>query len=118
MGLRLGSASLEINATGWTAPPGRPIRQRKAADRTMTSTLDLGPFGAALRARRTSLGLTQVQTCDLAGVGPAFLYALEHGKPTVRLDKVLAVLAVLGLGLELGERGVALSIPTREGGAA
>jgi len=39
--------------------------------------------------------------CDLAGVGPAFLYSLEHGKPSVRLDKVVAVLAVLGLELHV-----------------
>jgi len=37
----------------------------------------------------------------LAGVGLAFLYELEHGKPTVRLDRVMAVLAVLGLELHV-----------------
>lgn len=31
------------------------------------------------------------------------MYELEHGKPTVRLDKVLAVLAVLGLELHVRE---------------
>ncbi len=60
-------------------------------------------LGEAVRQRRKLLGLSQVQTCDLAGVGPAFLYALEHGKPTVRVDKVLAVLEVLGLQLALRE---------------
>jgi len=36
------------------------------------------------------------------------LYELETGKPTVRLDKVLAVLSVLGLELSLveGKRGL------------
>jgi y4mF family transcriptional regulator len=53
----------------------------------------------AVRARRRQLRLDQLVLCDLAGVGPAFLYSLERGKPTVRLDKVLAVLAVLGLEL-------------------
>jgi len=66
--------------------------------------------GEVLKARRKALGLSQLQVCDLAGVGPAFLYSLEHGKPTVRLDKVLEVLAVLGLGLELGESGEVLEI--------
>jgi y4mF family transcriptional regulator len=60
-------------------------------------------LGAALRARRKSLGLTQEDLCRLAGCGLAFLYELEIGKPTVRLDKVLAVLAVLGLELSLAE---------------
>ena len=54
-------------------------------------------LGQAVRARRRALGLDQLVLCDLAGVGPAFLYSLEHGKPSVRLDKVVAVLAVLGL---------------------
>ena len=67
-------------------------------------------LGAALRDRRKSLGLSQLETCDLAGVGPAFLYELEHGKPTVRLDKLLAVLEVLGLGLELKESREALVV--------
>lgn len=56
-------------------------------------------LGAAVRARRRELALTQAQLADLAGVGLAFLYELERGKPTVRLDKVLAVLGVLGLEL-------------------
>lgn len=58
-------------------------------------------LGLAVRTRRRALGLDQLVLCDLAGVGPAFLYSLEHGKPTVRLDKVVAVLAVLGLELRV-----------------
>jgi HTH-type transcriptional regulator/antitoxin HipB len=58
-------------------------------------------LGRAVRAQRQALGLDQLVLCDLAGVGPAFLYSLEHGKPTVRLDKVVAVLAVLGLELHV-----------------
>ncbi len=73
-------------------------------------------FGAALRVRRKSLGLSQVQTCDLAGVGPAFLYKLEHGKPTVRMDRVLAVLEVLGLGLELRESRESLAVSLETSG--
>jgi len=60
-------------------------------------------LGALLRARRRALRLNQAELCDLAGVGLAFLYELEHGKDTVRLDKVLAVLAVLGLELHVRE---------------
>ncbi len=67
-------------------------------------------FGQAVRGRRKALGLSQAQTCDLAGVGLAFLYELERGKPTVRLDKVLQVLQVLGLGLQLGDFKEALSV--------
>jgi len=49
---------------------------------------------------------------DIAAVGLAFLYELEHGKPTVRMDKVIAVLGALGLELEVGygRRGVVADI--------
>jgi HTH-type transcriptional regulator / antitoxin HipB len=60
-------------------------------------------LGSVVRARRRALRLSQAELCDLAGVGLAFLYELEHGKPTVRLDKVVAVLSVLGLELHLRE---------------
>lgn len=63
----------------------------------------VGRLGGAIEQRRSSLGLTQAQVCDLAGVGPSFLHQLEHGKRSVRFDKLLAVLEVLGLGLNLRE---------------
>lgn len=56
-------------------------------------------LGRAIRTQRQRLGLQQTVLADLAGIGVAFVYDLERGKPTVRLDKVLAVLGVLGLGL-------------------
>jgi len=81
----------------------------------MNSTQANRRLGEALRRRRRSLALSQLQLCDLAGVGPAFLYDLEKGKPTVRLDKLLAVLEVLGLGLELVERGDVLGVASNLG---
>ncbi len=74
-------------------------------------------LGQAVRARRRALGLDQLVLCDLAGVGPAFLYSLEHGKPTVRIDKVLAVLAVLGLELHVrpGRDGVSVDQRAQDG---
>ena len=70
-------------------------------------------LGVALRRRRKSLGLTQEELGRLAGCGLAFLYELESGKPTVRLDKLLAVLGVLGLELSLGEGKRRLGIDPR-----
>ncbi len=58
-------------------------------------------FGGSVRARRQQLGLRQDDLADLAGVSERFVYALENGKRSVQLDKVLAVLAALGLHLEL-----------------
>ena len=44
----------------------------------------------------------------LAGCGPDFLYDLERGKPTVRLDKLVPVLGALGLTFALAPRAPAL----------
>lgn len=61
-------------------------------------------LAAEVRRRRKALKLTQKELADLAGCGPDFLYDLERGKPTVRLDKLVPVLDVLGLQLKLEPR--------------
>jgi HTH-type transcriptional regulator / antitoxin HipB len=58
-------------------------------------------LAAAVRARRKALKLTQLDVAALAECGAVFMHSLESGKPTVRLDKVMAVLNVLGLQLVL-----------------
>ena len=63
-------------------------------------------FAGAVRKRRRQLGLGQGELADLAGVSERFVYALERGKPSVQLDKVIAVLSALGLHLELRRGGV------------
>ncbi len=60
-----------------------------------------GVLAAVVTARREELSLRQTELAELAGVGPRFLNELEAGKESVRLDKVLAVLDVLGLRLEV-----------------
>lgn len=62
-------------------------------------------FSAALRGRRLQLGLRQGELADLAGVSERFVHALENGKSTAHLDKVLDVLRALGLHLELHRGG-------------
>lgn len=62
-------------------------------------------LGSSVRERRKQLRLTQVQLADLAGCGPDFLYDLERGKPTVRLDKLVPVLSALGLRFTLSPGG-------------
>ena len=59
------------------------------------------PWGGEVRRRRLELGLRQDELAALAGVSTRFVHTLEQGKPTVRLDKVLAVLGQLGLDLVL-----------------
>jgi y4mF family transcriptional regulator len=68
-------------------------------------------FADAVRLRRRRLGLRQDELADLAGVSERFVYALESGKRSVQLDKVIAVLSALGLHLELS-RGEASAIGT------
>ncbi len=62
---------------------------------------DARTLGLAIRARRKRDGLTLVETAGLINVGIRFLSELENGKPTVRLDKVLKVVAALGLRLQV-----------------
>lgn len=57
-----------------------------------------------VRARRAELGLRQDELADLAGVSTRFVHSLEAGKPTVQLDRVTAVLEVLGLELAVVPR--------------
>jgi HTH-type transcriptional regulator / antitoxin HipB len=70
----------------------------------MYGTEQVADFATAARDRRRALGLSQQDLADLAGVSARFVHSLEHGKPTVRLDKVLAVFGVLGLQLEIETR--------------
>jgi transcriptional regulator with XRE-family HTH domain len=43
--------------------------------------------------------LLQADLADLAGTSQRFVHSVEAGKPTVQLDKLLALLGVVGLGL-------------------
>ena len=58
-------------------------------------------LGAAIKDCRKKLGLTQTQLADLAGVSLNYVSQLENGKPKTQLDKLLAVIDVLGLELTL-----------------
>ena len=53
-------------------------------------------LGASLLATRKQMGLTQAQLALAAGVGVRFIVDLEAGKPTLRLEHVLRVIAALG----------------------
>lgn len=68
----------------------------------MTPIRSSQQLGAALRAARKRLGLTQSQLALAAGVGVRFVVELEAGKPTVRLEGVLRVIDALGGEILLG----------------
>jgi HTH-type transcriptional regulator / antitoxin HipB len=58
-------------------------------------------LASSVRARRKALSLTQTELADLAGTSVRFVHTLENAKGTVRLDKVLDVVSVLGLDLQV-----------------
>ncbi len=73
-----------------------PRAARSEADDTRLKRL-----AAEVRARRKTLGLTQTELAELAGTSARFVHTLENAKGTVRLDKVLDVLSVIGLELHV-----------------
>ena len=56
-------------------------------------------LGAVIRAQRKRLVLKQLDIAGLGNTGNRFVVELEGGKPTVQLQKVLDVVALLGLEL-------------------
>lgn len=56
-------------------------------------------LGRLIRATRKSQRLRQDDAAGAVGVTPNFLRAVERGKPTAQIGKVLEVLASLGLEL-------------------
>jgi y4mF family transcriptional regulator len=49
-----------------------------------------------VKDKRKTVGLTQTELAEKAGVGLRFLRELEQGKETLRLDKVNQVLQLFG----------------------
>lgn len=58
------------------------------------------PLIEFVKERRQSLGFTQQDLADRAGVGLRFIRDLEQGKSSLRLDKVNQVLALFGHRME------------------
>ena len=58
-------------------------------------------LGRVIRKERKAQSLTQQQLGQFSGTGLNFISQLERGKSTVRFDKLLAVIEVLGLELQV-----------------
>lgn len=65
----------------------------------------LSRLGDDVRRRRKALGLSQVEAAELSGTSPRWIREVEHGKSTVRLDKLVDLLTSLGLDLRAELRG-------------
>lgn len=72
----------------------------------------------SVRQRRVALGLRQTDLADLAGCSTRFVHTVEQGKETVRLDKLLDVLEVLGLGLTVVPGHGEIDGPAADNGGA
>jgi len=81
----------------------------------MTSIRTAQQLGAALRAARKQLGLTQPQLALAAGVGVRFIVDLEGGKATVQLQQVLRVIDALGGELVIDGLPSATVVSTEQG---
>ena len=66
---------------------------------------DTASFGALIKARRKKLGYTQKYICEVSGVSASFISDLENGKATIELGKALFLANLLGIDVELNERG-------------
>jgi HTH-type transcriptional regulator/antitoxin HipB len=64
---------------------------------TEARSVDL--LAGTVHNRRKALGLRQAELADLAGCSQRFIHTVENGKTSLRLDKLLDVLRVLGLDL-------------------
>jgi len=86
-------------------------KQRRSRADVRVRADQRGVLAAVVFARREAVGLRQEELAELADCSPRFVHDVEAGKPTVQLDKVLAVLEALGLGLEVveGVAGVTIS---------
>ena len=62
-------------------------------------------LGAAIRARRKQLKVTQKDLAMTCGTGLRFIIDLEKGKPTCQIGKILQVLQALGLKLQIPHPG-------------
>ncbi len=72
----------------------------------ISSAIDIGRI---IKQKRKDDGLTLEEAAAVCNVSYAFLSALENGKETVRLNKVLQVAKCLGVELEANIRTWATS---------
>ena len=66
--------------------------------------MDVLELGAAVRARRRALGLTQLDLAELAGVGERFVHEVETGSGNPGLHGVHRLCRALGLEITVAPR--------------
>ena len=61
----------------------------------------LDDIGSIIRFHRKKSGLTQLQLANLAGIGKAAIYDMEHGTKRSRIDTLVKVLRILNIEISL-----------------
>ena len=67
----------------------------------MVNIESMADIANCVRKTRRAQGVSQTVLSQLSNVGLRFLCDVEHGKQSVRFDKLLSVLASLGIVLKL-----------------
>ena len=67
----------------------------------MIQVNNMADIANLVREARKNQGISQTVLAQLSNVGLRFVCEVEHGKNTVRLDKLLPVLTSLGITLQL-----------------
>lgn len=62
-------------------------------------------FGNKVKERRKKLGYTQKDIYEVSGISTSFISDLENGKETIEFGKAIYLANLLGLDIELKERG-------------
>lgn len=63
--------------------------------------MNLQEIGTAIKERRRSLKISQLELSELAGIGINTLVAIERGQGNPKLSKLLSVADTLGLKVEI-----------------
>ena len=62
-------------------------------------------LGQTIRNRRKKLSYTQRYISEITGFSMSFLSDLENGKPTCEIGKTMHLMNLLGLDINVDERG-------------
>jgi len=95
----INTSDLGVNATAL-----RPTRHRRKMLPSMKQepsnlVASVQDIGLKVRASRKTMGMTQKNFADLAGVGRRFVSELERGKSTLEFDRVLKVCTAAGIDI-------------------
>lgn len=91
--------------------PASARARRRPRRRPRRGDSPLAAVGNLVAERRLTLGLTQAELADLAGVGISSVRAVEAGEPSVTLAVAIRALDALGLALAVGPRNEFTGVP-------